>query len=209
MESFTDGRLITLALEGDREAISEISKLIASKLTIKNRILLEGFYLIGQGSDPDKAFGWKDRSSRLNLSHAARQAKEALLLSDLCNDLDLHYYVLMVFKGLAAGREPVDAFNWRQKKVGALAKHCNALRDWDICMTYHNLRRDGHKREIAIQVIYELTNLHKTSIERITKSLTGDNEPDFPESIFPLPTDELIRQSDFEKALSKVLKNNK
>ncbi len=205
MESFTDGTLVDLALGSDREAIAEVSGLIAARIK-GSEVIVNGFCSIGKGISPNDAFYWKDRGKRLGLSHAARAAKEGLIMADLLNDVDLYDYAISVFKGLAAGRTPDDVFRWGQKEGGRI-KHCNELRNWDICMTYHNLRSEGYTREIAIQVLYELTNLRKTSIEQITKALTGKNEPDLPDDIFPLPVDELIKQPDIEKALSKVLKS--
>ncbi len=209
MESFTDGTLIYLALDGDREAITEVCQLIADRLKNKDGRILEGFSRIGQGCDPNSAFSWQDRGCRDELSHICRATKEEILLSDLFKDLDLYDYTVKALKSMAACSPPNRAFGWDQKNRGGRTKNCNALRDWDIRMTFYNLRRKGYKREDVIEVIYELVILRKSRIEEIVKSVTVDVEPDFPEDIFPLPVDELIKQKDIDNALLKVLKRNK
>jgi hypothetical protein len=209
-ESFTDGTLLELALAGDREAIVQVSQvLVDDRLAIQDQRLLGGFVRIAKGSDPNCAFDWQNRGGRHPLSEAARAAKKQFSPPDIKNDLELFNYVMTIFKRLAVGREPNDAFFWTQERKGARVMNCNALRDWDIGVTYHNLMRENHGSEMAIEVIHELTNLEKSQIWAIIEKNSHADNCLFPEDIFPLPTDQLIKQNDIETALAKVLKNNK
>lgn len=200
MGSFTDSNLVQLALNGDREAIAEVSALVSIRLRLPNGRLSQGFYDIGHGVTPNGAFEWKKRELREALKDEVRLTLKDFSLGDVCNDADLYRYVLAVFRGLISGREPNEAFKWQQKR-GRRLSNCNALRDWDICMTVHNFMKKGFSFTTSCDMVADITSLNYKSIQAIARLTTADIEPVFPYNIYPLPKSKLIQQSDIDKML--------
>jgi len=198
MESFTDSYLVELALAGDREGIAEVCELVSIRLKLPNERLLQGFDRIGQGLTPDMAFEWHKRGHRKDLKHESRLILEDFSLGDICNDADLYSYVLAVLRDLKIGKSPDEAFKWRQKNRGRRLKSCNALRDWDICMTVHRFMKEGFSFSKSCEWVANITSLDFKTIQAIARSTSIDIEPPFPDSIYPLPKSQLIQQNEID-----------
>ena len=202
MESFTDSYLVELALNGDREAIAEVSELISIRFRLPNERLSQGFYHIGHGVTPNGAFEWRKRGLREALKDEVRLTLKFFSLEDVCNDADLYRYVLAVLRGLLSGREPNEAFKWQQNR-GRRLTNCNALRDWDICTTVHNFMKKGFSYTKSCDMVADIvvTPLSYKSIQAIARLTTADIEPAFPCNIYPLPKSKLIQQRDIDKMI--------
>jgi len=99
LESFTDSYLVKLALNGDREAIAEVSELVSIRFRLLNERLLQGFHHIGHsGATPNGAFEWRKRGLREALKDEVRLTLKFFSLEDVCNDADLYRYVLAVLR---------------------------------------------------------------------------------------------------------------
>lgn len=199
MESFTNSNLVELALNGDREAIVEVSGLVSIRLRLPNGRLSQGFCHIGRGFiTPNGAFEWRKRGLREALKDELRLTLYISSLGDVSNDADLHRYVLAVLRGLLSGREPNEAFKWQQNR-GRRIENCNALRDWDICVTVLIFMRKGFSFTKSCDMVADITSLNYKSIQAIARLTTADIEPVFPCNIYPLPKSKLIQQSDIDK----------
>ena len=222
MQCFIDGTLIDRALNGDREAIVELSKIIVSNSELLNDWFLIAIKKILNGSTPNVAFAWAENMPRqegINLYLAEKKAFK-LNVDDarihfLKNkqDDDLAYYLVVIFESLLSGNSPNDAFCWNQKKKGRRTANINVYRDWDIQSTVKDLLNDGFIREDACMIVsdsmpyfggYEL-------VVKVSKSIKFDTKIPLPDDIFPLHPKAGIKQEKIDKIKSTFnpLKSNK
>ena len=222
LHCFIDGTLIDRALNSDREAIVDLSKIIVS-----NRQLLNDWFLIAikkilNGSTPNEAFSWvenKPRQKGIDLYLAEKNAFKRNI-KDAYNhffknkqDDDLAYYLGVIFESLLSGKSPNDAFFWNQKKKGRRTANINVYRDWDIQSTVKDLLNDGFIREDACMIVsksmpyfggYEL-------VVKVSKSIKFDTNIPLPDDIFPLHPKAGIEQEEIDKIKPTFnpLKSNK
>ena len=213
MESFTDGRLINLAFQGDREAVTDICKLIAERIEQNNSELLgtrfwRGVLLIGNGKTPNEAFEWVENSPRqeeMQVWLANKRkfmsdilvTRQSLSENDLANDDDLYFYVCNVLEALVNRSSPNEAFKWKQLKVGRRKGNVNAFRDWDIKSSVRELLSEGFSFSTACEIVstvYEGTAYKKSpydigyeSVVKIAEGITANSDLPFLDGIFPLP----------------------
>lgn len=208
MESFTDSNFVQLALDGDREAITEVCELVSIRLQLPNGRLIQGFYDIGSGSTPNDAFEWCRRESRKDLKGEARLILEYFSLKNICNDADLYSYVLAVLRCLRIGKSPNEAFRWQQKSRGRRQTNSNILRDWDIRMTVHRFMKKGFSFTQSCEMVADITPLSYQSIQAIARLTSGNIEPPFPDNIYPMPPpSKLIQQCDIDEMIYLFGKN--
>ena len=222
MHCFIDGALIDRALNGDREAIVDLSKIIVSNIALLNDWILIAIEKISNNSAPDDAFVWvvktplqKDINSHLAEKKAFKRNIEDAYNHFLKNkqDDDLAYYLDVIFESLLSGKSPNDAFCWNQKKKGRRTANINVYRDWDIQSTVKDLLNDVFIREDACRIVsesmpyfggYEL-------VVKVSKSIKFDTNIPLPDDIFPFHPQAGIRQEKLDeiKLTFNPLKSNK
>ncbi len=204
MESFTDGRLVDLALQGDREAIIDVCELIAGYFDKKfiNTHFFRGLEGIAAKNSPSEAFNWMtQKGGRAEIQAEARQLLGAVTADVVSNDIDLFYYVRVVLKALI-WRNPDEAFKWTQCTNGRRVANMNAFRDWDIQMSVCNLMAEGYLFTAACEIVAETNHypIGCKSILRISDGITADSDPDLPDDVFPLPVKLGIKQESLDSA---------
>jgi hypothetical protein len=195
-ESFTDGNLISLALSGDREAITDICGLLAERADgqIENQFI-KGVKLIGQGLSPDGAFAWGKKQLRQGIKDEARDFLKGLSPAAFHGDQDLFFFAITVLKKLKTGRSPTESFGWNQIRRGRPRKN-TALRDWEIRMTVHTLMKEygatlAGACGLVMNSIPDSENRYKT-IEAIARGVNANECPQFPENPFPISSDKSL-----------------
>lgn len=189
MEHFTDGGLITRALQGDREAIKDVCGVIVNITNQKflNTNFWRGLESIRCGNTPNEGFRWiSHRKSRGALRNEARAILEVITANIVQNDEHLFYYITTVLKALT-WCSPDEAFKWTQLRKGRRVANVNVFRDWDIKMSVFNLMVEGYGFTTACEIVGEAGHFGHKLVLQIAAGITADSAPDLPDNLFPLP----------------------
>lgn len=217
MESFTDGRLISLALRGDREAVTDICKLISRRVErINNKLLNTRFWLgvkyIGEGQTPNDAFEWEKNppsqdeirswlASQKEFRDDVQATRQSFSENDTGNDADLYAYICIVLEALVDRRSPDEAFKWKQSRKGRRVANVNVFRDWDIQMTVRDLMIEGYIFSKACEIVDKASPypIGYDSILKIANGVTENSDLPLPDGIFPLPKKAGITQAKLDE----------
>jgi hypothetical protein len=197
LHCFIDGALIDRALNGDREATIDLSKIIVSNSQLLNEWLLIAIEKISNKSTPNEAFSWVEKMPSQEGIDLYLTRKKAFKrnIEDAYNhflknkqDDDLAYYIGVIFESLLSGKSPNDAFCWNQKKKGRRTANINVYRDWDIQSTVKDLLNDEFSREDACRIVGEVMPYYGDYglVKRVSRGIKSHTDMPTPDDIFPL-----------------------